>query len=143
MFSTQKPENFTSDFEVVGCYPEYNGKILFLLRHKDKIQGETWCVPGGKVDEGETLAEAALRELQEESGIVATEQDIQFFQTVYKVTPNFSYTFTIFSLKLLSLPHITISPTEHTEFVWVTVQEALQMNLIEDEDKCLELLYDL
>ncbi len=143
MFYTQPPENFTPDFQVVGCYPEYNGKLLFLLRHPSKVQGNTWCVPGGKVDEGETLEQATLRELTEESGIVAAPQDVKFFQTVYKVTPEFRYTFSIFSLKLDSLRDITISPTEHTKYMWVTLEEALQMTLIEDEDKCLQLLYKL
>lgn len=143
MFYTQKPENFKSDFQVVGCYPEYNSKLLFLLRHKDKIQGETWCVPGGKVDEGETLAQAVLRELKEESGIVARENDIHYFTTIYKVTPTFSFSYSIYSLQLASLPKITINPSEHTKFIWVTLQESLQMTLIEDEDKCLKLLYNV
>lgn len=143
MLFTEKPKDFKKDFDVVGCYPEYNGKILFLLRHKDKVQGETWCVPGGKVDDGETLAQAALRELKEESGIVATESDIHYFTTIYKVTPTLSYTFSLYSLKLPTLPEITINPTEHTEFTWVTPEESLQMTLIEDEDKCMKMLYSL
>src|SRR3989344_7581127 len=86
MFFTQKPENFQKEMDVVGCYVNYNGKLLFLLRHPSKIEGDTWCVPGGKVDKGETLVSAAVRELQEESGIVAQENLLTHFQTVYKIT---------------------------------------------------------
>lgn len=53
-----------------------NGKILLGKRHPDpdkadsafKSAGE-WCLPGGKLDFGETFEEGAIREVQEETGI--------------------------------------------------------------------------
>ena len=42
-----------------------NGKIL-LTRREDF---EVWCLPGGAVDEGESLAQAAVREAREEIGL--------------------------------------------------------------------------
>ena len=49
------------------------GRIL-LFRTRDVTepeQGEWWELPGGGIDPGETYLEAALRELREETGIVA------------------------------------------------------------------------
>jgi phosphatase NudJ len=40
----------------------------FLLVHERKF-GETWYVPGGRVEPGESLVEGALRETKEESGL--------------------------------------------------------------------------
>ena len=43
---------------------QYQGKWIFV-RHKER---NTWEMPGGHIEAGETAAEAAKRELYEESG---------------------------------------------------------------------------
>ena len=40
-------------------------RLLLIKRHDNRL----WAVPGGKVDVGETLKEAAVRELNEETGL--------------------------------------------------------------------------
>jgi ADP-ribose pyrophosphatase YjhB (NUDIX family) len=42
-----------------------NGKILLTKRE----DFEVWCLPGGEVDEGESIAQAAIREAREETGL--------------------------------------------------------------------------
>ena len=44
---------------------ERDGRILCVLHAKAE---PFWCLPGGNVDPGETLAAAAARELREEVG---------------------------------------------------------------------------
>ena len=46
------------------------GRVL-LFRFDAPDRAPFWCTPGGAVDAGETYAEAARRELVEETGIVA------------------------------------------------------------------------
>lgn len=45
-------------------------EVLLIRRANPPYQG-CWSIPGGKVEFGETLHEAALRELKEETGIHA------------------------------------------------------------------------
>lgn len=42
-----------------------DGRVLLTQRE----DFEVWCLPGGGVDPGETLAQAAIREVREETGI--------------------------------------------------------------------------
>ena len=47
-----------------------HGKVLLATRTKPPAD-QLWSLPGGKVEAGETLEEAALRELAEEVGVTA------------------------------------------------------------------------
>lgn len=44
------------------------GEILLALRNVDPAAGR-WCLPGGFLEMGETVEQAALRELKEETGL--------------------------------------------------------------------------
>ena len=49
-----------------------HGRILLAKRPDDKHQGGLWEFPGGKVESGEPVSSALLRELDEELGITVT-----------------------------------------------------------------------
>ena len=53
--------------------PADGGRVLILRRSQEKETsgGGMWCLPGGKVDYGETVEHGAARELLEETGLRA------------------------------------------------------------------------
>jgi len=52
----------------VGVVLIDDGRILLVQRGHEPSKG-LWAVPGGKVDLGETLRDAAVREVAEETGL--------------------------------------------------------------------------
>lgn len=51
---------------VVGCIPEWDGKILLCKRAIEPRAGK-WTIPAGFLESGETVAEGAQREAHEEA----------------------------------------------------------------------------
>ena len=52
----------------VGLIIEKDGKILFVKRAPDLLEGGKWDLPGGFLDRDETASQGALREALEETG---------------------------------------------------------------------------
>ncbi|MFD5896658.1 NUDIX hydrolase [Streptomyces sp. NPDC060366] len=61
-----------------------NGRILILRRssHLDFTPGE-WDAPSGKGEPGEPITATAVRELKEETGVVAAETDLRLVHVVH------------------------------------------------------------
>ncbi|MFA5130792.1 MAG: NUDIX hydrolase [Patescibacteria group bacterium] len=57
--------------KVAFVYLQKDNKIL-LLQEGGRLSMGLWCFPGGHVDPGETFEQAAIREVQEESGYQVT-----------------------------------------------------------------------
>jgi 8-oxo-dGTP diphosphatase len=57
---------------VAAALTRADGRILVQQRPEDKHHGGLWEFPGGKVEPGETLEAALVRELDEELGILVS-----------------------------------------------------------------------
>lgn len=110
---------------VVACAVMFreDGCVLAALRPLGKSLGGQWEFPGGKVEPGESPAEALQRELQEELGItVQVETPLTVVRHDYGP---FQIELHPFLVRLLTgTPH----PHEHTELRWVTLPTATELD---------------
>lgn len=139
----KKPKDFHPTIEAAGCFLDYEGKFLVLHRQDHKPQGDLWGFPGGKLDENETSKEAVIRETYEETHIDISNSPLHYVRTVYLTSPDSpDCIFHIYYTQLSDFPEdIKISFKEHKGYTWITPEDALKLDLMRDEEKCIELVY--
>jgi len=57
-----------------------SGKVLILKRDATSYGDDEWCLPGGKIDFGQTATDAVAREVIEETSLVCKEIKFLFYQ---------------------------------------------------------------
>lgn len=104
-------------YNVVGAAIIKEGKVLCAQRGHGSLKGK-WEFPGGKTEDGESLAEALKREIKEELNIdISIDEKIDENSHEY---PDFRINLTVYKCGLLSG---NPTNTEHKELRWVTDRE--------------------
>ncbi len=140
MFFSQPPADFAPRFSTVSCFVFVGDELLLIQRHPDRNYAGYWGLPAGKQRGRETLAETALRELREESGIRVDPDQLVFGFTRATRYPEFDFWFHQFSLTLPEKPIVTLSPREHVESRWVTRRQLSTIPCLPDLDVALRLI---
>ena len=141
MLYNDEPSDFKSKFEVVGCFVESNGELLLLHRQDHKPEGNTWGIPSGKVDEGETPVSTVLRELKEETGFKVSTSELSYLKKLFIRFPTYDFIYHVFRTKLAERRSVKINPNEHKDARWITPEKAKQVNLIGDLREGINLFY--
>lgn len=126
----------------VGVMIIENNKILLGLRNpnkekaKSELQGQgTWTMPGGKVEFMEKLVDAAKRELEEETSLVATNLELLCISD--DMTDTAHYVTIGFLVKEYTGEVKTMEPETIIEWKWFELNN-LPNNLYKPSQKCIE-----
>ncbi|WP_194838808.1 NUDIX domain-containing protein [Nocardia sp. XZ_19_369] len=128
MYDSTLLETLTSEAEhdqvqqlVVGAVVVQDDRVLLLQRPVDDFMGGIWELPSGKVDPGETLDEALIREVKEETGLdVASIRkylgEFDYRSGNGKKSRQFNFTVDVVDPEPVEL-------TEHDAYTWTNLAE--------------------
>jgi mutator protein MutT len=117
--------------EVVAAVLERDGEFLVCQRPPHKRHGGLWEFPGGKVEPGETLLDAARRELSEELGLSVT----MVGEVRLRVQdPGSEFSIIFMDVEAHGTPH----PLEHTNVEWRSPRNLLNLPLAPSDGKFVE-----
>ena len=111
----------------VGAVVVVDDDLLLIRRGRGAAQGE-WSVPGGRVEAGELLAEAVVRELLEETGLEGICEDLVGWAE--RIGDDHHYVILDFRVTLLERAEPTAGD-DAAEARWVPLADVAELNLVE------------
>ena len=119
----------------VGAVAVDNDALLLIRRARPPGTG-LWSLPGGRVEPGETLAEAVVRELAEETGIEGVCD--RFVGWVERIGTDYHYVILDFRVTVLDAGEPKAGD-DADEAAWVPLHEVAELDLV---DGLAEFLHD-
>lgn len=102
------------------------GSVLLVRQYRILIDGLSWEIAGGKVDEDETPETAAIRECLEETGVRVDDlSPLMVFQPGMDTTHNATQIF--YTKHFLPTDKPSVVPWEVIEQAWVPLSDCLAM----------------
>lgn len=116
---------------VKGLIQNKEGKLLLLKADVSEHRRNTtayWDIPGGRIDEGESVLDALKREIKEETGVTKLDSH-QFFTAVvsnHQVPQGRQLIGLVLMIYVVKIPSKSIIKIgkEHTAYAWVSKLEA-------------------
>jgi len=104
-------------------------RLLVIRRGHGPAAGE-WSLPGGRVEAGETLAEAVVRELAEESGLEGVCEELVGW--VERIGEDHHFVILDFRVTVLDDPVTSLrAGSDAAEAAWVPLDEVAHLTLTE------------
>ncbi len=112
-----------------------DGQVLLVRRSIDDFLGGYYEMPGGGVDDGETIEQAAMREVKEETGLVP-----------YRVITTFKgFDYTTDKKPLVRQVNLIIEAkpgevklsAEHDDFLWANKNDLSNIKITENMADCV------
>jgi dATP pyrophosphohydrolase len=131
---------------VVDCYvyrqTDDGLEFLLMKRNLNKIYEHLWQGVAGKIEDGETAPEAAIRELKEETGFDPVKVFVaDHISRFYEVHGDRINLVPVFGIEVNS--DEVILSEEHIDFKWVTIEEALNTLVWNGQKKGIQTVHDM
>lgn len=107
-------------------YALRDGQVLMMHRRKEPNLGQ-WTAPGGKIELHESPAECAVRELREETGLVALERpELRLIVTEVSPLPDWQWLMFIYLVREFTGE---VAGCAEGDLAWVPVDQVAQLDI--------------
>lgn len=124
--------------DVVAALIWEGNRFLACQRPAHKARGLLWEFVGGKVELGESLEEALIRECREELDITVAPRDV--FMEVIHEYPDLTVRLTLFNA---TIAEGTPKALEHHDIRWITVREIDGLEFCPADEEILKKLKEM
>jgi 8-oxo-dGTP diphosphatase len=119
----------TSPPEVaVGAVALLDDALLLVRRGRGPAAGE-WSVPGGRVERGETVHTALVREVFEETGLEVVVD--RFLGWVERIDDAYHFVILDFAVTVLDASVAAVAGDDAAEVAWVPLHELSELRLVD------------
>lgn len=110
-----------------------NARVLLVKRANPPIQGQ-WSIPGGALEVGELLREAAVREAREETGLIVEPNDLLgvYDRVLRHADGRVQYHYVLVDFLCRPVGGELLAASDAAEVCWFTRDELRALNLAED-----------
>lgn len=112
----------------IGGIAVDDDRLLLIRRGRGPAQG-SWSVPGGRVEAGELLAEAVVRELAEETGLEVVCGEI--IGVVERFSDEGHYVIIDHRVTVLDPAQTPVAGDDAAEVAWVPLSDVADWDLVE------------
>jgi 8-oxo-dGTP diphosphatase len=100
-----------------------SNRILLLRRANSEYGAGQWCLPGGKLDYGDTPEHTVGKELEEETALAARNVEFLFYQNSPPPEPGKMHCLNLY-FRCTVEGAVTLND-ESSDFVWLPMEQAL------------------
>lgn len=117
----------------VGSIIIENDRVVLVKRAHPPIQGQ-WSIPGGVLEVGEMVREAAIREAREETGLIVEPGELLgvFDRILRDAEKRVQYHYVLIDFLCRRVGGELVAASDAAEVRWFTREELPALNLAED-----------
>jgi len=123
----------------VGSIIIEDERVVLVKRAHPPIQGQ-WSIPGGVLEVGEMVREAAIREAREETGLIVEPGELLgvFDRILRDESQRVQYHYVLIDFLCRRIGGELLAASDAAEVRWFTLEELPEVNLAEDTLKVIK-----
>lgn len=116
--------------------PDEKGRVLMLRRKNTEHSPGYWCLPGGKIDYGDTTEGTIAKELMEETSLTCTSSRFLFYQDSLPYAPGGMHCINLYFE--CTVAGSVVLNEESSEFAWLGPLEVKDYDIAFRNDAALQ-----